>query len=109
MIEGKRSTYQTVSEGTSKQRTRDGCNTVHTTNETNVRRPLLERGTMSQNEEGARKYTGRTKSSNRAPKYQSGRIWSSTANQAAKLENTNCGQENPFDSPKLVELAEEKL
>ena len=64
---------------------------------------------MGQDEKGAREYTGRTKSSNRSPEYQSGRVWSSTANQAAKLENTNCGQEYPFDRPELVEFAEKKL
>ena len=108
-MEGKRTTYQTVSEGTSEQRTRDGCDTVHTTNETNIRRSLLERCTVSQDEKGAREDTGRTKSSDRSPEYQSGRIWSCTANQATKLEYTNCGQEHPFDGPKLVEFAEKEL
>lgn len=102
-------TYQTVGESTSKQWTSDGCNTVHATNKTNVRGSLLKRATVSQDEKRASKNTGRTNSSNRSSDDQSGRAWSSTANQATELEYTNCGQEDPFDTPELVNLAKEKL
>ena len=109
MIQRQRKTYQAVGEGTSKQRTSDGCNAIHATNKTNVRGSLCKRDTVSQDEKCASKYAGGTKPSNRSPDNQSGRIWSSTADQATELKNTNCGQEYPFSTPEFVELAKEKL
>lgn len=96
-----------VGEDTAEEGTSNRGNTKHTTNETSVHWPLAKGNRVGEDDERTGKDTGTSETSNRTTNNEGLRGGRNTANQRTKLENTDCGQEGPFEREKRVDLPEQ--
>lgn len=98
-----------LSEGSSHQRSSNGCNAVHGTNETKERGTPLHAHGMCKNDECAGEDTRTSHTSNGASDNERHRSWRERTNQGADLEDGKGNEQDPFDVEHGVELSEEEL
>ncbi len=98
-----------VSEGTTHERSRNGCEPVHSTNNPSVDRSLVERYSVCDDDEGAGEYAGRAYASDGATDNESNGCRGSAANNTTNFKDEDSRQIYVFDAEEGVEFAEEKL
>ena len=98
-----------VGKGATHQRSRDGGQTVHGTNQSGVDGSLRERNGVCDNDQAAREDARASGSCYGTTNDQSDRIRCHTANERAELENADGSQEDPFDAEESVDFTELEL
>lgn len=91
------------------QRTRNGGNAVHTTNQTHVGRTFAKWNSAGDNENGTAEDTSRTDPSDRTANDQCGRVGRNTTDQRPEFEDGERDEVDPFDRVKGVELSVNEL
>lgn len=95
--------------GRNLQRTRNGRNAVHTTNQTHVGRTLAKRNSARNNQDGSAEDTSCADSSDRTPNDECGRVGRNTTDQRAEFEDGERNQIDPFDGVESVKLSVNEL